>query len=447
MPGTRTLAKALSISRNAAIAAYGELHSQGWIHTEVGLGTRVATTPPDCQAQRAAAIEHLQSSCGFEFTSTWKGDCSSVDVRMDLRDPGPDPRILPAEELARAFKRPVIRSFGRRSRSTDPYGPLDARESLAEFLAERRALRVEPSGLLMVGGVQEALGLIARNLLVPGACVAVEDPGNPRAWATLQQAGLELVPVPVDGEGIRPEALEDVCIEKQPRALYLTPNAQYPTGVVLSPERRKAVLELAGRYRMAILEDDHASELFYQERDWRPLAAEDRRGVVLYLGGFERILGSAFSLGFITGPKSALDLLCRCRVEEGGAELSLLSGVMRDLLLDGSLLRHIRKARTAYRFRRDLACAELHEVGAGTLTFLPPEAGLGIWIRSEPKVLEALRQGAEKVGIAFRPARHWCLSSEGTPGWLFPFGLLDDAELKGVLSLLKRVGSLEVARA
>lgn len=446
MPGTRTLAKALCISRNAAIAAYGELHSQGWIHTEVGLGTRVATSPPDFQA-RSAPAPSPQSSCGFEFTSTWEGVAPRSDVRLDLRDPGPDPRILPVEELARAFKRPVSRSFGRRIRQADPFGPLDTREALAEFLMERRALQVDASALLMTGGAQEALGLMARNLFPSGACVAVEDPGNPKVWATLQQAGLDLVPVPVDEEGIRPEALEDVCIGRQPRALYLTPNCQYPTGAILSPERRTAVLELAGRYRMAILEDDHASELFYEERDWRPLATEDRRGVVIYLCGFERILGPAFGLGCITGPKSVVEFLCRSRAEEGGAELSLLSGVLRDMLLDGSLLRHIRKARTAYRFRRDLACASLQGLAGGNLVFSPPAAGLGLWIRSAPDDLEAFRQGAENLGLAFRPPQHWCLSSEGSPGWLFPFGMLDDAELRNVLALLKRVGGLTAVRA
>jgi GntR family transcriptional regulator/MocR family aminotransferase len=208
-----------------------------------------------------------------------------------------------------------------------------------------------------------------------------------------------------------------------------------------------AILELAGRYRMAILEDDHAAELFYEERDWRPLAAEDRRGVVLYLGGFEHLLGPTFSLGYISGPRSVLEVLCQARAVEGAADLSLFSAVLRDLLLDGSLLRHIRKARTAYRSRRDVAWAGLLPMAGGALLCRPPESGLGLWVQGETEALNRLRLGAENLGVALRPPQHWCLSAEGMPGLLFPFGALDEAELKGVLALMNRAYGPMMSRA
>ena len=265
--------------------------------------------------------------------------------------------------------------------------------------------------------------------------MAVEDPGNPRAWAALHLAGAQPVPVPVDAEGIRPEALEDVCIAQRPRALYLTPNLQWPTGAVLSPERRAAVLELAGRYRMAVLEDDHAAELYFEERDWRPLAAEDRRAVVLHFGGFERLLGPAFALGYVCGPKQALAALVRARAEEGGGDLDLAAWALRDLLLDGILLRHIRKARTAYRSRRDQALEALGSLPG--LRVRCPASGLALWIEGED--LEAWRRGAEAVGLALRPASHWALGPDAAPGLLFPFARLEEAELKDVLELLRWV--------
>lgn len=438
MPGTRTLAKALGIGRNAAIAAYGELHAQGWIQTEVGFGTRVATTLPEFRAGRAAKPLDSGPLCGFEFDPGWPKQAVGPCGRVDLREPGPDPRLFPEEELARAFRRPVGRTFGRRLRNAPPQGPLEAREVLAEWLSERRAMPVAPTSILLTGGAHEGLGLIARNLFPPGSRVAVEDPGNPKAWATFQQAGLDLLPVPVDGEGIRPEALEDVCLRDRPRLLYLTPNSQYPTGAVLGAERRAAVLELAGRFRMAILEEDHAAELYYEERDWHPLAAADARGVVLHLGGFGHLLGGAFGLGYLTGPEPVIGALAQARVEEGAADVGLLAGVFRDLTLDGGLLRHIRRARTAYRARRDLAWEALRLAAGGALRPRRPASGLHLWMEGEADVLDAVQQEAGALGLALRSPRHWCLSPEGVPGLVFPFAQLDEAELGEVLALIRR---------
>lgn len=442
MPGTRTLAKALGISRNAAIAAYGELHDQGWIVTEVGFGTRVALSLPDFAGRGQAWRDPARtgsgriSTCGFELSTPWAAALSKpAPIRIDLQDPDPDPRLFPEEDLARALRRAATLCFGRARRPRDPAGPREVRASLAEFLAERRALPTDPDSLVLVAGTQDALSLAVRHLFPAGSAIAVEDPGNPRAWAALHLAGAQPVPVPVDADGILPEALEDVCIAQRPRALYLTPNLQWPTGAILSPERRAAVLELAGRYRMAILEDDHGAELYYEERDWRPLAADDRRAVVLHLGSFERLVGPAFALGYVTGPKEALAALMRARAEEGGGDLDLLAWALRDMLLDGLLLRQVRKARTAYRQRRDQA----HE-GLGAIPGLRPQlpaSGLGLWIEGDD--LESWRKGADAVGIALRPASHWALSPDGPRGLLFPFGRLDEAELKDVLELLRRV--------
>lgn len=436
MPGTRTLAKALGISRNAAIAAYGELHAQGWIQTEVGFGTRVALALPEFG--QSTPGPGPATTCGFAFTSNGEAPKSPANHRVDLRDALPDPRLLPEEELARAFRRPVTKACQRRPMARDPHGLLEARECLADLLAERRALAVKAQHLLLTGGRLDALGLIARNLFPPGAAIAVEDPGDPQAWSVLQQGGMELVPVAVDADGLVPEALEDACVARRPSALYLTPGAQRPTGAVLTAERRAAVLELAGRYRMAVLEDDHAAELYYQERDWRPLAAEDRRGVVLHIGSFEHLFGPAFAIAFIAGPEEPLATLARARQEEGGGAVDLLAGALRDLIVDGIYLRHVRKVRTAYRQRRDLVIDFLREAFQERLQAAPAASGLNLWVTSRTLDLDAIQGGAARLGLGLRPTSHWRLGPDGTLGLMLPFASLDPGELALTLPLLKR---------
>lgn len=439
MPGTRTLAKALGISRNAAIAAYGELHAQGWIETEVGFGTRVAQALPDFKAPRAPGPT-AGPACGFEFASAFTGAAAPPSPsRVDLREALPDPRLVPEEDLARAFRRPVAKAAARPRPGRDPFGPLEARTALAELLAERRALPADPEGLLLVGGTRDGLGLIARHLFPPGSTIAVEEPGDPRAWSAFHLAGHELVGIPVDAQGLVPEVLEDVCVSSRPRALVLSPNAQKPTGALLSPERRAAVLELAGRYRMALIEDDHAAELYYEDRDWRPLAAEDRRGVVIHVGSFEQLFGPAFPLGFLTGPREPLATLARARLEEGGADLELLAGALRELILDGTCLRHARKVRTAYRARRDRLAAFLKEAFGDGLELTVPASGLGLWATARGLDLAALQRGAEALGIGLRAPGHWRLGPAGAEGLLFPFGAYAPEELATALAPLRRL--------
>jgi DNA-binding transcriptional MocR family regulator len=127
--------------------------------------------------------------------------------------------------------------------------------------------------------------------------------------------------------------------------------------------------------------------------------------------------------------------LVRARAEEGGGDLDLLAWALRDMLLDGVLLRQVRKARTAYRSRRDQAFEGLRTVPG--LTPRLPASGLGLWIEGED--LETWRKGAEAVGIALRPASHWALGPDGPRGLLFPFSRLEEIELKDVLELLRRV--------
>lgn len=439
MPGTRTLAKALKISRNAAIAAYGELSNQGWIQTEVGFGTRVALTLPEFGQAFDPSARLLAGPCGFQIPPMPTELESACAARMDLRDPAGDPRLLPEAELARSFRHPIGKLHRNRKPSHDLFGLSEARECLAESLTGRRALPVDADDLLLVGGTHEALGLAARGLFAPGSRIAVEDPGNPRAWAAFRRAGLVPVPVPVDAEGLCTEALEDLCIAERPRALYLTPNCQWPTGAMLSQERRAAVIELAARYRMAILEDDHAAELYYEERSWRPLVADDHRGVVLHIGTFEHLLGPAFGLGYVTGPREALLAMAQARAEEGAPDLDLMAGAIRNLMVDGSFLRHVRKARTAYRARRDLLQAFVNESAGGIFNLRPQASGLACWIEGAADDLEGWRRKVDAMGYALRPAGHWNLGgAAGAPGLLMPFAPLNEAEWRSALPLMKR---------
>src|SRR5207244_3216589 len=163
--------------------------------------------------------------------------------------------------------------------------------------------------LMLVRGSQMALDLTARALLAPGDVVAVEALGYRPAWAALTRAGAQLHPIPVDGEGLCTDALQQLCAERRVRAVYLTPHHQYPTTVGLAAPRRLQLLALARAERLAIIEDDYDNEFHYEGRPTLPLASADGAGVVIYIGTLSKILGPGLRLAFLAAPRPLIERL------------------------------------------------------------------------------------------------------------------------------------------
>src|SRR5690606_14267509 len=147
-----------------------------------------------------------------------------------------------------------------------------------------------------------ALSLVARSLVQPGDVVAVEALAYPYAVDVFRRAGAEIVPLTVDPHGIVTEELESLVQKRRVRLVYVTPHHQYPTTVTLSAQRRLALLALARRERVAVLEDDYDQEFHYDGRPVLPLASNDPAGNVIYVGTLAKILAPGLRLAFIVAP-------------------------------------------------------------------------------------------------------------------------------------------------
>ncbi len=289
LPGSRTLAKALQVHRNTVVAAYVELVREGWTETRRAGGTFVSRSFPDANPRSFAPTAprlNVPARAGFDLRPSLHGEESPPIPRgtLNLASGVPDPRLLPAAALSRAYRRalryrgPSVLDYG------DARGHPRLRSALAQMLCATRGLAATADSLVVTRGSQMAFDLAARALLSPGDAVAVEELGYSAVWASLTLAGARLIPVPVDAEGVRVDALEKLASRETLRAIYLTPHHQYPTMAVLSPARRLQLLELARRNRFAILEDDYDNEFHYQGRPVLPLASADQAGVVVYVG-------------------------------------------------------------------------------------------------------------------------------------------------------------------
>ena len=432
LPGSRSLARTLGVHRNTVLAAYRDLEAEGWTVPERRT-TRVARDLPEAPAGRA------RTGAGPGYALEAAGALPMRPVQGGLAFDGglPDLRLVPTELLARAYRRALgstaLLGYG------DPRGEPRLRAALARLLSEMRGLAVSQERLVVTGGSQGALDLVARTLLRPGDRVAVEDPGYPAAWATLRAAGADLVPVPVDEAGMRVEALDPILREGPLRALYLTPHHQFPTTVTMSAPRRLGLLERARRHRIAILEDDYDNEFHFEGRPVLPLAGDDPGGVVVYLGTLSKILAPGLRIGFVAGPRALVEALAARRAAADGQGDHLVQRAAAELLEDGLLQRHARKMRRIYQSRRGALAEALGRHLGGAVAFDLPPGGMSLWLRVDPALdLEAWVVRCGKAGVAVYPGRRFDFRGRPRPNLRLGFSALDETELEEAVRRLAR---------
>lgn len=436
LPGSRTLAKSLGVHRNTILAAFQELQAEGWIQSERRT-TRVAEAlPPDAPETRPFMHAHVGFPLDIPSAPVWNRPSQGPAGTLRFGTGLPDLRLLPAEEIGRAYSRAL------RSRSLlgygDPRGEGHLRTSLANLLSGVRGLAIKPDQLMIVSGSQMGLDLVTRILIRPGDRIAVEDPGYAPAWATLRAAGAELVPVPVDADGLRVDALAELLAKGPIRALYCTPHHQFPTTVTLAPARRMALLELAQRHGLAILEDDYDFEFTYDGSPVMPLASADLAGVVIYMGSLSKVIAPGLRLGFVAGPQPLVQALSQRRYTADRQGDHILERAVADLLEDGLLQRHVRKMRRIYQSRRDTLSAALERHLAGAVSFDVPSGGMSVWLYTDPAIdVEAWAKRAEQQGVAFATGRAFDFEGRPRSNVRLGFSALNEEELQRAVQRMK----------
>lgn len=425
LPGTRRLASALGVHRSTALAAYEELEAAGWISASASQGTFVAARLPGAVAPAAAP-----GAVGFSLRPARPMPSLLPAGVLDLGSGSPDVRLVPATEIARAWRAGLRRHAATLLDYGDPQGHPRLRAAIAQLLAEGRGVPARPETVLITRGSQMALYLAAHALLRRGDRVAVEALGYPPAWDALRGAGADLVPIPVDAEGLDVQALAAAHRQSPLRAVYLTPHHQFPTMVTLSASRRLALLAFAARERVAVIEDDYDHEFHFAGRPVLPLASDDPTGQVVYIGTLSKVLAPGLRLGFVVAPPPVVAALLPLRLaidRQGDLAVEL---AVASIIEDGILRRHLRRSLRAYRKRRAALAARLAESLGGALSFSLPSGGLALWATASEGIdVGAWAEAALAAGVRVSTAQQYRYDGQPAPHLRLGFGRLDEAEL------------------
>jgi DNA-binding transcriptional MocR family regulator len=447
VPPERELAQRLGISRTTVVTAYRELESRGLLRGYVGRGTFVCAAPDPSGAPFA-----------------WRGKIAAAALRSSdsiLRDTirhSSTPKVLslaagePAIDCfpVAAFQRAVEQAIQHEGLSVWRHGATEGQPMLREAIAERFGVPAE--SVLILGGAQQGLDLLARCLVDPGDAVIVDRPGYLGAIQSFRAAGAKLIGWDVARADM--DELEDLLVRYRPKLIFTDPTFQNPTGQTLPIRTRRELLRLAERYRVPIVEDATYRELYFSEPPPPSLRELDSQNIVIHLSSFSKVLAPGLRLGWLSAAPSIVDQIAIMKQRLDPHTQNLVQFAMARLLRDGSFDRHLRtlRAEHARRCAKMVAAIERH-VPAGALRFARPQGGLYLWCRV-PASLDTrlLHEQALAAGVAFVPGHAFYPDPAGDAELRLCFSsvlpeAIDDAvaRLAGVITRLARSASLRTS--
>jgi 2-aminoadipate transaminase len=350
------------------------------------------------------------------------------DLLKVLEQPGmisfagglPAPECFPTEELTAAAERVLVE----RPLAALQYGPTEGYGPLREFVTSvmrGRGLSIPAEQVLMLSGSQQGLDGMGKLFLDPGSTLLVEEPtylGALQAWRSYSP---KFITLPIDADGLDVAFLEQVLKSgERPRFLYLVSCFQNPTGITPSPERKRALLEVAAKYGLPIVEDDPYGELYYEGGRPPILAAldADMHGElrhVVYLSTFSKLLAPGLRVGWAVAP---IEIVGKLAHAKQGLDLhtgSLAQAIAYEACRDGLLDRHVPTIRATYHARRDAMLAALEQHMPTQVSWTRPGGGLFIWLTLPAQIdTTELLQASLEQKVAFVPGTPFYANGGGT---------------------------------
>jgi len=441
LPGTRDLAARIGVNRKTVQQAYDELAAQGWLTMEATRGSFVSAMLPVIE-------NHVTQAGAAPATTDFPLRGAAPDLPVIMPVPGilrfddgtPDTRLMPAELVARAYRRALLEA-SRRNRLGygDPRGSLALREAVAAMLRADRGLDCTGANICITRGSQMAIYLAARLLAERGDAVAIESLSYPPAREAFRAAGAITLSIALDEQGMKLDELEALCRHAPVRAIYVTPHHQFPTTIVLPQQRRIQLLALAEQYGFAIVEDDYDHEFHFSHRPMLPLASAHGFGRLLYIGSLSKLLSPSLRIGYLVAAVPV--------IKRAAAEIMMIDrqgdpvneAAAAELMTTGALKSHTRKVLRIYAQRREFLAAALRARLGDAVEFLLPQGGLALWVNFAPEIdVQALSLRALGKGVGMTPGQAFATNRHKTNGARLGFGSLDETELLAAVERLAK---------
>jgi GntR family transcriptional regulator/MocR family aminotransferase len=420
LPPSRVLAADLGVSRGVVVEAYQQLAAEGYLTSRAGGYTQVAAGPAPPAADLRLAREPRPP----------------IDLSYGRADVSSFPRAAWLRSIRSALAYAPNDVFGYLTGRGVP----QLRTALADYLNRVRGTVAEPDHMVICTGYAQGVTLLIGVLAAAGAKrLALEDPSSrDDALPAARAAGLDVAGIPVDGDGIRVDLLRQSGAD----VVILTPSHQWPTGSVLSPQNRAAVIRWATERGAVIIEDDYDAEYRY---DRTPVGALQglAPGHVVYAGSASKTLAPGLRLGWFLMPRRLTEPMAAAKIAADRGSPALEQLAFADFVTRGEFDRHLRRMRPVYRRRRDALLAAL----ARRLPWLHPagvSAGLHLVTWLPPHLDEAAVVGAaRRAGVGLDAVGPYRITNPGPGGLIFGYATVNEQAIaEGIARLAQVISEL-----
>lgn len=384
LPAERKLAEALAVNRSTVIRALDELTAQGVLTRKKGSGTYVnpdkwgLQTKPLINWGTSLTTDGLKNISKYQQTATRMQE-QKKGTMLDLSKGALPSDLLPELKSPNMSWKELVQQ--EKVQTSQHMGIQTLRESVQYYLKKTYQMDVPLEEILITSGTQSALFLISQGLLKPGDAVGIEAPSYFYSLRLFQAAGLRIIPISMDGEGMTVKGLQEASITYPLKMVFLNPIFQNPTGLVMSAKRKKEILDYCLMKRIPIIEDDAYGGLTFDSSiDNSPLKKMDQQQQVIYLGTLSKLAGNHLRIGWMVGPQTVLKELADIRVQID-SEVSFLPQFMADYFLKTEMDEHQRNLRSILTTRaRNLETWLRSEFGE-EIEFQPAKGGFHLYCR------------------------------------------------------------------
>ncbi|MEW5981321.1 MAG: PLP-dependent aminotransferase family protein [Acidobacteriota bacterium] len=414
LPPTRVMARTAGVHRSSVLRAYGELWALGYLESRPGSYTTIRRRAPPTASVPGnggssldwAAITNPAIRAVRAGSDNLVSQSPTPPNVIDLSRLSADRRLTPIEDVRRSI-RMVLADEGRELLDYgDPAGYRPLREAIARHMRVH-GVAVEADEVVVTAGAQHALDLVHRLLAAPGARVIVESPTYSAALSLMRLHGVDPVEVPMGPDGMDLDRVAGAMRRAKPAFVYTMPSFQNPTGVTTSHAHRERLLALGESHKVPIVEDGFEEEMKYFGKAALPIKSIDRRGIVIYVGTFSKVVFPGLRLGWIAAPRACIERVVAV------ARASCLSGnplaqaVAARFCQSGRYEAHLRRIHTVYRRRMQTMLAGLAGHMPDGVEWTTPTGGYTLWLTvKDRRVSEvALYQRLLGGGVKVSPGR------------------------------------------
>ena len=421
IPSSRDLVKQLGVSRTTVVTAIDQLIAEGYLQTAVGSGTFVSreipTDRPFLREVPEPEAGQLRPANSTQLSS--RGQVFAGKTIAPAPFSGPikafRPGVPALDQFPVAIWSQLVRRMWKQLTPRDlSYGPpagyFPLRQELAKYLSAHRGVRCTAEQVILTGGTQAAIDLVARLCLDTGDEVLFENPGYTSARHCFLGQGARIAPMKIDANGLAFAAAKDAF--PNARLAYVTPSHQYPLGHTLPIEKRMELIRWAANGNRWIVEDDYDSEYRYGQKPIPAMQGMDSAGRTLYVGSLSKVAFPALGLGYLIVPAGLASAFEAALATSTRPTSMVDQFVLHEFIREGHFARHLRRMRKTHAERHDVFVSEMERHLPDVFTILGTGAGLhcAAQLRNRRNDTAVASQLAE-IGIITRPLSGYYHSS------------------------------------